>query len=163
MRLDKRQNHLNILLFSGDYDKCLAAMILANGARDKGMTVTVFCAFWGLFLLRDMEKISPENKNIYEKMFSSFTPADAEQLPLSKMNLAGIGKNMLLTMMENNKTPQLQDFLHGAIKKGVRFCACQLSMEIMGFKAEELLEGIEIMDVYSYLDDALQADIQLFI
>lgn len=161
--MENKQNHLNILLFSGDYDKCLAAMILANGAREKDMTVTVFCAFWGLFILRDIEKISAEDKNIYEKMFSSITPGDAEKLPLSKMNLAGIGKTMLLTMMDENKTPHLQDFLHGAIKKGVRFCACKLSLEIMGFKAEELLEGIEVIDVYSYLDDASKADIQLFI
>jgi peroxiredoxin family protein len=157
------KRHLNILLFSGDYDKCLAALILANGAMDMGMTVTIFCAFWGLFVVRDIEKISLEDKNLYEKMFSSITPANAERLPLSKMNLAGIGKSMLLTMMDENHTPHLQDFLQGARKKGVRFCACKLSLEIMGFKSEELLDGIEVIDVQAYLKDAADADIQLFI
>jgi len=161
--LENNEKHINILLFSGDYDKCLAALILVNGAREMGMTATVFCAFWGLFLLRDPEKISMEDKNLYEKMFSSITPSAAEKLPLSKMNLAGIGKSMLLNMMDENDTPHLQDFLNGARKKGVRFCACKLSLEIMGFKPEELLEGIEVMDVQSYLQDAVNANVQLFI
>ncbi|MGS0763515.1 DsrE/DsrF/DrsH-like family protein [Syntrophomonas curvata] len=155
--------HLNILLFSGDYDKCLAAFILANGAREKGMTVTIFCAFWGLLILRDPERLSLEDKGTYEKMFASFTPAEAEKLPLSKMNMAGIGKGMLLNMMDEKDTPHLRDFLEGARKKEVRFCACKLSLEIMGFKTEELLPDIEVIDVYAYLEDAAQADIQLFI
>ncbi|NLN88040.1 MAG: sulfide reductase [Syntrophomonadaceae bacterium] len=158
-----QKHHLNILLFSGDYDKCLVAMILANGAVEKGMSATVFCAFWGLFLLRDMDKISTQDKSMQEKMFATITPADAEQLPLSKLNLAGIGKTMLLDMMDANQTPHLQDFLQGARHKGVRFCACKLSLEIMGFKAEELLEDIEVIDVDAYLEDAAAADIQLLI
>ena len=160
---EQTKKHFNILLFSGDYDKCLAALILANGAMDMGMTVTVFCAFWGLFVIRDKDKLSLEDKNMYEKMFTSITPADAEKLPLSKMNLAGVGKSMLLTMMDENQTPHLHDFLQGARKKGVRFCACKLSLEIMGLKAEELLEGIEVIDVQAYLHDAVEANIQLFI
>jgi peroxiredoxin family protein len=155
--------HLNILLFSGDYDKCLAAFILANGAAEKGLSVTIFCAFWGLLILRNPEKMNLEDKNLFEKMFTSFTPAGAEALPLSKMNFAGIGKSMLLNMMDEKETPHLQDFLKGAQKKGIKFAACKLSLEIMGFKQEELLPGIEVMDVNSYLEDALQADIQLFI
>jgi peroxiredoxin family protein len=56
---NESNQHLNILLFSADYDKCLAAFILANGARDMGMQVTIFCAFWGLLVLRDDKKLSP--------------------------------------------------------------------------------------------------------
>lgn len=162
MAADEKQ-HLNILLFSGDYDKCLAALIVANGAADMGMTVTVFCAFWGLLAIRDIDKISPQDKNIYEKMFSTLTPANAEKLPLSKMNLGGVGKSMLLNMMDDNHTPHLQDFLQGARNKGIRFCACKLSLEIMGFAADELLDGIETIDVHAYLQDAAEANIQLFI
>ncbi|MGI5921992.1 MAG: DsrE/DsrF/DrsH-like family protein [Syntrophomonadaceae bacterium] len=161
--MEEKQKHLNILLFSGDYDKCLAAFILANGARDMGMTVTIFCAFWGLLILRDPDKMKSDDKDVYEKMFSSFTPAGPEQLPLSKMNLAGMGKTMLLDMMDKQKTPHLKDFLAGARKKEVRFCACKLSMEIMGFSAEEMLPGIEVIEVGDYLQDAAEANIQLFI
>ncbi|HHV15355.1 MAG TPA: sulfide reductase [Gelria sp.] len=161
--MDNEKKHLNILLFSGDYDKCLAAFILANGAREKGMSVTIFCAFWGLLILRDPKKLNLRDKNTYERMFASFTPSEAEELPLSKMNMAGIGKSMLLNMMDEKDTPHLRDFLEGARKKDVHFCACKLSMEIMGFKPEELLPGIEVMDVYAYLDDAASAAIQLFV
>lgn len=157
------EQHLNILLFSADYDKCLAAFILANGAKEMGMQVTIFCAFWGLLILRDENKISSANKKFYEKMFSAMTPANVEDLPLSKMNFAGIGKTMLVNMMDNQDAPHLTDFLRGARKKGVRFCACKLSMEIMGFTAEELLPDIEVADVKVYLQDAAQADINLFI
>ena len=157
------EKHLNILLFSGDYDKCLAAFILANGAAGMGVTVTIFCAFWGLLILRDPNKMDTDTKDLYEKMFSSFTPAGAEQLPLSKMNFAGVGKAMLLNMMDDKETPHLKDFLEGALKKGVKFYACKLSLEIMGFKPEELLSGVEVADVNNYLQDALQANAQFFI
>jgi len=155
--------NLNILLFSADYDKCLAALILANGAREMGMQVTIFCAFWGLLILREDNKVSPQNKDIYEKMFAAMTPSHAEDLPLSKMNFAGVGKSMLINMMDNQKAPHLTDFLQGARKNGVRFYACKLSLEIMGFTEEELIPDIEIADVKVYLEDAAKADINLFI
>lgn len=154
---------LSILLFSGDYDKCLAAMILANGACDLKMDVDIFCAFWGLLLLRDPEHLSMEDKDLYEKMFTVATPSGAENLPLSKMNLAGIGKQMLLNMMESQESPNLVEFLHGAFHKGVRFHACELSLKIMGFKAEELLKDVEVHNVHDYLKQAREAEIQLFI
>lgn len=155
--------HINLLMFSGDYDKALAALIIANGARDMEVGVTMFFAFWGLFLLRDPGKMCQEDKSIYEKMFSSMTPRGPAQLPLSKMNFSGIGKSMLLEMMADKKAPELEDFLAGARKKGVKFCACKLSLEIMGFKPEELIPDVEVIDVHEYLKDAMQADMQLFI
>lgn len=157
---DKR---INLLMFSGDYDKALAALIMANGAREMGVGVTMFFAFWGLLLLRDPEKMSSTDKTTYEKMFASMTPRGPEQLPLSKMNFSGIGKSMLLEMMADNQTPALSDFLAGARKKGVKFCACKLSLEIMGFKSEELIPEVEVIEVQEYLKDAMQADMQLFI
>ncbi len=138
-------------------------MILANGARDLQMQADVFCAFWGLLLLRDPEKLSMEDKDLYEKMFTAATPAGAENLPLSKMNMAGAGKQMLLNMMASKEAPNLVEFLNGAFHNGVRFHACELSMKIMGFKSEELLPGVEVRNVHEYLQQARQAEIQLFI
>lgn len=157
------EKHLNLLLFSGDYDKALAALIIANGACDLGVKVTMFFSFWGLLLLRDPEKMSPEDKNTFEKMFAVMTPRGPEQLGLSKMNFSGLGKSMLLKMMDDNQAPNLSEFLAGARKKGVKFCACKLSLEIMGFKSEELIDEVEVIEVYDYLKDALQANMQLFI
>ncbi len=154
---------LNIVVFSGDYDKALAALIIANGAREIDVDVTMFFAFWGLLLIRNPLNMTNEDKTLYEKMFATLTPKQAEELPLSRMNMAGIGKSMLLEMMDANDTPRLVDFLNGALHKGVNFYACKLSLEIMGFKPEELLEGIKVVDVKEYLKDALESNMQLFI
>jgi peroxiredoxin family protein len=158
--LDKK---INLLLFSGEYDKALAALILANSAKEIGVDVSIFFAFWGLFLLRDPEKITSEHKSAYEKMFGMFTPKGPEDLPLSKMNYAGIGKSMLLEMMEQENAPRLERFLEGARKKGVKFYGCKLSMEIMGFKEEEMISELEVIEAKEYLKDALESNIQLFI
>jgi len=150
-------------MFSGDYDKALAALVLANSARELEVDVTMFFAFWGLFLVRDPEKGSSDDKSLYEKMFGMVTPKGPEQLPLSKMNMAGLGKHMLLEMMEDDKTPSLTDFLNGARKKGVTFYGCKLSVEVMGFKEDELLPEVKVITAKEYLVDALASDIQLFI
>jgi len=152
-----------MLIFSGEYDKALAALLLANAAREMQVDVTMFFAFWGLFLVRDPNKISGEDKSIYEKMFGAMTPRGPESLPLSRMNMAGIGKRMLLEMMDSDNTPHVIDFLKGARKKGVRFYGCKLSMEVMGFSQEEMIPELQIMEAKDYLKDALESDIQLFI
>lgn len=154
---------INLLMFSGDYDKALAAFILANSARELDADVSMFFAFWGLFLVRDPDKMTLEDKTNYEKMFSVMTPKGPEELPLSKMNMSGIGKRMLLEMMEDENAPKLIDFLNGARKKGVKFYGCKLSVDIMGFKEEELLPEVKIIDAKEYLKDALESDMQLFI
>ncbi len=154
---------MNILMFSGDYDKALAALVLANSARELEVDVTMFFAFWGLFLVRDPEKGSSDDKSLYERMFGMVTPKGPEQLPLSKMNMAGLGKHMLLEMMEDDKTPSLTDFLNGARKKGVTFYGCKLSVDVMGFKEDELLPEVKVITAKEYLVDALASDIQLFI
>jgi peroxiredoxin family protein len=154
---------MNLLIFSGEYDKALAALILANTGRQMGMDVTLFFTFWGLMLVRDPDKLTLEDKTLFEQMFGLVTPQGIEDLPLSKMNLAGLGKKMLLEMMEEDKTPTLTDFLNGAIKKGVKFYACKLSVEVMGFKKEELLPEVEIITAQQYLEDAIDSQIQLFI
>ncbi|NLL81972.1 MAG: sulfide reductase [Tissierellia bacterium] len=154
---------MSILIFSGEYDKALAALILANTALEMNVEVTIFFAFWGLTLVRDPDVITDEEKTAYEKMFSNMTPKGIEDLPLSKMNFAGIGKKMLQDMMDDNDTPRIQDFLKGAINKGAKFGACKLSCEIMGFGEEEFLPQVKIITAEDYIKDALESEIQLFI
>lgn len=154
---------MSLLIFSGEYDKALVALILANTAKEMNMDVSLFFAFWGLLLVRDPNKMSEEDKTTYEKMFASITPKNIEELPLSKMNLAGMGKKILTEMMEENDTPTLTDFLNGAINKGIALKACKLSCEVMGFTEDELLDEVKIVTAEDYLRDAMNADIQLFI
>jgi len=159
--MDKKK--LNILMFSGEYDKALAALILANTAKTIDMDVTMFFTFWGLTLIRNPDNLSDEDKSFSEKMFANMTPKGIEDLPLSKMNFAGIGKKMLEGMMEDNDTPPIEAFLKGAINKGVSFKACKLSCEIMGFEGKDLIPEVEIITAEEYLKDALESTIQLFI
>lgn len=158
--MDKK---INLLLFSGDYDKALAALILANSAKELGAQVSIFFAFWGLMLVRNPEVPPSQDKSFYEKMFGAMTPKGPEDLPLSKMNFSGFGKEMLKAMMKEDDAPSLTAFLNGARKKGVSFYACKLSVDVMGFKKEELLPEVEIIDAKEYLKDALESNMQLFI
>jgi peroxiredoxin family protein len=158
--LDKK---INLLVFSGEYDKALAALILANSAKEIGVDVSMFFAFWGLLLVRDPKASIADDKSLYEKMFGLMTPKGPEDLPLSTMNFSGLGKEMLKAMMKDEDTPNLTAFLKGARKKGVKFYGCKLSVEVMGFKKEELLPELEIIEAKDYLKDALSSDIQLFI
>lgn len=154
---------MSFLIFSGEYDKALAALILANTALEMNVDVSMFFAFWGLTLIRDPDVVTDEEKTAYERMFSSMTPKGIENLPLSKMNFAGLGKKMLQDMMEDNDTPPIQAFLKGAIKKGAKLGACKLSCEIMGFGEEEFLAEVKIITAEDYIKDALESEIQLFI
>ena len=105
-------NHrINLLMFSGDYDKALAGFILANSAKDIGLDVTMFFAFWGLFLMRQPDKTVENDKTFYEKIFGSVTPGNPETLPLSKMNMGGLGKQMLINMMKDKNAPRLIDLI----------------------------------------------------
>jgi peroxiredoxin family protein len=154
---------LSLLLFSGDYDKAFAALILANSAKEINLEVSIFFSFWGLCLVRDPDKINNDEKNAYEKLFSMVTPKGPSELPLSKMNMAGIGKKMMVDMMENENVPPLSAFLKGAIKKGVNFYGCKLSVDVMGFHEDEFIKELKIIEAKDYLLDALDSDIQLFI
>ncbi|MCM3703757.1 DsrE/DsrF/DrsH-like family protein [Paenibacillus macerans] len=157
------QKRMNLLMFSGEYDKAMAGLILANAARDIEVEVTMFFAFWGLFLVRDPDKMTLEDKTLYEKLMTWMTPKGPEELPLSRMNFSGLGKRMLTEMIEDNEAPKLIHFLKGARKKNIKFYGCKLSVEIMGLKPEEFIPELEIIDAQTYLRDALESDVQLFI
>ena len=156
-------NKINLLMFSGDYDKALAGFILGNSARDIGVDVTMFFAFWGLFLVRQPGKTVTDDKTFYEKVFGTVTPDDPETLPLSKMNMGGLGKQMLLNMMKNENAPKLMNLIQEARGNGVTFFVCKLSMDIMGLKKEELIPEVQVVTAEDYLRDAISSNMQLFI
>ena len=157
-------NHrINLLMFSGDYDKALAGFILANNAKDIGLDVTMFFAFWGLFLMRQPDKTVENDKTFYEKIFGSVTPDNPETLPLSKMNMGGLGKQMLINMMKDKNAPRLIDLIQEARENKITFFGCKLSMDIMGLKKEELIPELQVVTAQDYLRDAISSNLQLFI
>jgi len=144
------QENATIVLFSGELDKALASMVIAQGAAAQGKKVTIFFTFWGLNALRK-ENHAPVKKNIIEKMFGIMMPQGATKLPLSNMNMAGMGKLMIKTIMKQKNVDQLEVMMKSAQDLGVRFIACTMSMDLMGIKKEELLDNIEYGGVGSYI------------
>ena len=153
-----------IILFSGDFDKVMAALIIANGAAAMGDDVTIFCTFWGLNILRKTEKVqSAAKKTTLQSMFGRMMPKGTKKLGLSKMNFAGMGAPMMKKVMKDAGAMSLEELVDSAKEQGVKFIACTLSMDILGFKEEEMIDGLEYAGVAAYLGEADEANVNLFI
>jgi len=151
-----------MIMFSGDLDKAMAGLIIANGAAAMGDEVTMFFTFWGLNILRKAKKIKVR-KSFMEKMFGIMMPRGAEKLGLSKMNFGGMGTAMMKDIMRKKKVNSLPELIKSAQDMGVKFIACTMSMDVMGIKPEELIEGVEYAGVATYLGEADEANVNLFI
>lgn len=162
--IDTAQNKDNgtIVMFSGDMDKALGAMIIAQGAQAMGKQMTVFFTFWGLNMLRKEENVEVDKTN-FEKMFGAMMPQGADKLPLSNMNMGGIGTKMIKGRMEDKNVPDLKTQMQNALDSGVKFIACTMSMDLMGIKEEELIDGVEFGGVAKYIGESSGADLTLFI
>lgn len=151
-----------IVLFSGELDKALAAMVIANGAAAMGKKVSVFATFWGLNFLRKESHVKVE-KTLIEKMFGMMMPKGANKLPLSKMQMGGLGKAMMLNVMKEKNVDSLPSLMAQAQALGVDFIACTMSMDVMGIMKEELIDGISFGGVATYLAESEDAGLTLFI
>ncbi|MHC4554883.1 MAG: DsrE/DsrF/DrsH-like family protein, partial [Planctomycetota bacterium] len=138
-----------IVVFSGDFDKAMAAFIIANGAAAMGSEVTLFFTFWGLNILRRAEHVSVE-KNLIEKMFGWMMPRGATKLKLSKMNMAGMGTQMMQGIMKKKNVLSLPELIETAKQNGVRLVGCTMTMDLMGIRREELIDGVEEGGVAMY-------------
>ena len=152
-----------IILFSGDYDKVMAAFIIANGAAAMDDDVTMFFTFWGLNALRRPTKVATSGKSPLQKAFATMMPRGPGRLRLSHMNFAGAGPKLMQRMMRQQKVMPLEDLIASAKEQGVKMVACTMSMGVMGLRAEELIDGLEYAGVASYLGDADEANVNLFI
>jgi peroxiredoxin family protein/TusA-related sulfurtransferase len=151
-----------IIVFSGDLDKVLASFIIANGAASMGRPVTMFFTFWGLNALRKHNGPSVK-KPFMDKMFGSMMPRGSQKLKLSKMHMGGMGTAMMKKVMRDKNVDSLETLMQHAMNKGIRLVACTMSMDIMGITKNELLDGVEYAGVASYLGDAEESNVNLFI
>lgn len=151
-----------IIVFDGDMDKVLASFVIANGALAMGRKVTMFFTFWGLTALRKPEK-QKVSKTMMEKMFGFMLPRGLKKLKLSKMNMGGFGTSMMKKIMKDKNIDSLEDMVVKAIDGGVKIVACSMSMDVMGIKPDELIDGVEIGGVGTYLGDAENANVNLFV
>lgn len=162
MKITQTDKALTIIVFNGDLDKAIAAFIIANGALAFGKKVTIFFTFWGLNVLRKDAQVKVK-KNLIETMFGWMMPRGANKLALSNMNMAGMGPVMIKYVMKQKNVDSLPVLIQQALDNGGKLIACTMSMDIMGIKQEELIEGVEFGGVATYLGEASEANINLFI
>ena len=151
-----------IIVFDGDMDKVLASFIIANGALAMGRPVTMFFTFWGLNALRK-DQNQHIKKSPVESMFGAMLPRGAKRLHLSKMDMGGLGAAMMKRIMKDKNIDSLEDLMKKAMQNGVKIIACSMSMDVMGIRKEELIDGVEIGGVGTYLGDAEESNVNLFI
>ena len=159
--MDKKAS---IIVFSGEFDKVMAALIIANGAAASGMEVTLFFTFWGLNLIKKNKGPIKGAKNWMQNMMGIMNREGISRLPLSKFHMAGIGKAMLKKIMKLEKVQTLEEMFADAADLGVKFIACKMSMDVMGIAKEDLVPEVsDIVGVATYVAGAKDCAINLFI
>ena len=151
-----------LILFSDNLDRAIATFVLANGAAATGKKVSVFCTFWGLNVLKKTNKPTVK-KDFWGKMFGWMLPSSSRKLKLSKMSMMGMGDRLMRSIMRKKNINSLEQLMQQAQEAGVELIACQMTMDMMGIAQEELIDGVTIGGVASYLERAEQANLNLFI
>jgi peroxiredoxin family protein len=158
------ENKLSMVVFSGELDKALAAFVIGTGAVAMGMEVVMFFTFWGTPLLRDKAK-RVGGKDIMGKMFGTMLPKGTGDVKLSKMNMAGMGTAMMKSLMKKKNVASLEQMIEMAGELGVTIYVCEMSMDLMGLKRDEMIEypHMDFCGVAKFLEEAKSSRIQLFI
>ncbi len=151
-----------IIVFSGDLDKAMAAFIIANGAAAMGDEVTMFFTFWGLNILRRPDG-KAGRKGFLQGMFGAMMPKGSAKLGISKMNFGGMGAPLMRRVMRQQNVSSLEELIDTAKEQGIKMIACTMSMDVLGFRPEELIDGLEFAGVATYLGEADEANVNLFI
>ncbi len=154
-------NQASIVVFSGDMDRLMAAFIIAAGAASMEMDVSLFFSFWGLAALKKNKVY--KGKALSEKLVTAMFPANAAKLGTSKMNMLGMGPAFFRKLMKKNGVESLPELIEGAREMGVKFIACKMSMDVMGIREEEQIDGVELGGVATFVGSASDSRITLFI
>ena len=159
-----QEDKLSLIVFSGDLDKVLASFVIATGAVAMGLDVVMFFTFWGTPVLRDKKK-AVGGKDIMGKMFGTMLPKGVGGVKLSKMNMGGMGTAMMRNLMKKKNVASLEQLMELAAEFGVRIFICEMSMDLMGFKREEMVDypDLTYCGVAKFLEEAVESKIQLFI
>jgi peroxiredoxin family protein len=154
-------NRVTIIVFSGDMDKVVASLVIATGAAAMGMQVSLFHTFWGLMPLRKARSF--RGKNLLQNALQVMTPAGMGHLSPSKLAFAGAGAKIFRKLMRDEQVQSPEELFQLAREMGVKVMACQMSMDVMGIRQDELLDGLEVAGVGAYLADAADSRVTLFI
>jgi len=160
--VETTKNKQTMVVFSGDMDKVLASFIIANGALAMGKEVTMFFTFWGLNALRK-ENFVNDKKSLIDKMFGMMMPKGPNKLKLSNMNMGGMGTLMMKKVMKDKNVETLPSLMKMFFDNGGKIIACDMSVDVMGFSHDELIDGIEYGGVAAFLGESEESFSTLFI
>lgn len=150
------------IMFSDSLDRAIATFVLANGAAATGGKVTIFFTFWGLNVIKKRRKPHVE-KDIFGRMFAWMLPSDSTCLHLSKMSMLGLGDRLMRYIMRRKNISQLEELMREAVYNGVELIACQMTMDMMGISRDELIDGVTVGGVATYMERAGNSGVNLFI
>jgi peroxiredoxin family protein len=156
-----RSDQVTLLVFSADLDKLMAALMIATTAAAMDMKVTAFFTFWGLNTLKKQRDLA--GKPVMQQMIDLMTPTGPSGMGVSHMNMLGAGAFMLKQMMQARGVVSAEELLQTARDSGVRLIACSVSMDVMGIRKDELMDGIEVGGAATYVGAAARSGITLFI
>ena len=150
---------LSIVCFSGDFDKILAAFTIATGAAVTNHEVNMFFTFWGLNVLKKKQGRSWIGKGVLDRIFN-FLMGGRKNFPLSRLNFCGISPKLMTMMMKKNNVATLPELIDAAKNLGIRMIACEMAMNILGIKREDLVDEVEnVVGVVTFLSDSKDAKI----
>ncbi len=158
------KDQLSIAIVSGDMDRILAAMIISLAAAAMDTEVKLFFSFWALSALRDPKK-QAKGKDFMSQMFGLMLPKGKGKLKLSKLNMAGAGPAMIKSLMKKQGVLSLDDMFREAGELGIEITVCEMSMNLMGFKKEEMIDypNLRYAGAATFVSDANASSFQLFI
>ncbi|MGI6048403.1 MAG: DsrE/DsrF/DrsH-like family protein [Petrimonas sp.] len=159
-----RQDQLSMAVVSGDMDKILAVMIISLAAAAMDTKVKLFFSFWALAALRDPKK-KPKGKDFISKMFGMMLPKSKNNLKLSNMNMAGMGPAMIKSLMKKKNVMSLDEMFQQAAELGIEITVCEMSMDLMGFKKEEIIDypHLRYAGATTFVSDAGESAMQWFV
>lgn len=155
------KDKVTMVVFSGEMDRVFASFIIATGAAAMGQEVSMFFTFWGLNALRQQRII--DGKSLPEKMLSLMTPASTESMGVSHLNFFGVGAKLMRRMMAEKNVESVEGLIELCEQMGVRMVSCEMSRDVLGINPSEMRDGIETGGVATYLADALESRVTLFI
>ena len=157
-------NSLNILVFDSSRDRLLAAMVIATGAAACGMDVKMFFTFWGTAALKKSSQ-QIGSKSLVERAFGWMLPGGVQKTKLSKMDMCGIGRALMSREMRKKKIADLQELFASASELGVQISVCEMSMQLMGIRREELIDypQLSYCGVATFADLTTRSNTTLFI
>ncbi len=161
-KVEKKSGHMSILLISGDFDKVMACFILVTAALAMGKKVSMYVTFWGLDAIKK-PRFKTTGRKFLERMVLWMRPKGPLKLGTSQMNFGGIGPRLFRYMMDKKKVETLPSLIEMSQQLGVKIIACQMAMDVMGIKKEDLLDGIEVGGAAAFLGESFQANTTLFI